>query len=140
MTYHARLSCALESHLEYDTDLAIACASCGVDMSDAKALLESVPLSDIPDQPNNNYSKIPVWLQPETNVAVDASKSELLRFSSQGADLSLMKSEDPYIQEMACLHGLSDNPRHSNKLNTSYDRDEMLAMVAVPQSRRSQSQ
>lgn len=44
---------------------------------------------------------------------------------------ALMKSGDPFIQEMACLHGISEHPRHPGILDTALDRGEELAFDAT---------
>lgn len=44
---------------------------------------------------------------------------------------TLMKSGDPFIQEMACLHGVSGHPRHPGILETALDRCEELAFDAT---------
>lgn len=59
--------------------------------------------------------------------------SELMRFASVGVDLALMKSGDPYLRELACLHGLSNVPRHPDVLVTAFDEDEVLIMDAIDQ-------
>jgi hypothetical protein len=63
--------------------------------------------------------------------------SELLRFAKLGTDLGMMKSSDPFIREIACLHGLSEKPRHSGLLETVFDVDEDLALDAVSQLQQS---
>ncbi|MBN2565027.1 MAG: RNA-directed DNA polymerase [Candidatus Eisenbacteria bacterium] len=65
---------------------------------------------------------------------------ELWQFALNGVDRSLMKSEDPFMREVACLHGLSDEPRHSFMLSNAYDEDEVLAMDAVDQLQQSMSE
>ncbi|MDP3887952.1 RNA-directed DNA polymerase [Hydrogenophaga sp.] len=44
---------------------------------------------------------------------------------------ALMESGDPFIREMACLHGISEHPRHSGILETALDRGEELAFDAT---------
>lgn len=68
-----------------------------------------------------------------------ARASELMTFATNGIDLSLMKSTNPFIQELACLHGLSEQPRHPELLNTAFDQDESLAMDAIDQVQQSGS-
>ncbi|MDI1276196.1 RNA-directed DNA polymerase [Methylobacter sp.] len=63
--------------------------------------------------------------------------SELMRFAKSGADLGMMKSSDPFIREIACLHGLSEKPRHSSLLETVFDVDEDLALDAISQLQQS---
>lgn len=42
-----------------------------------------------------------------------------------------MKSADPFISELAYLHGISDHPRHAAILDIVFDEDEQLALDAV---------
>ena len=43
----------------------------------------------------------------------------------------LMRSGDPFIKEMACLHGISEHPRHPGILETALDHGEELAFDAT---------
>ncbi len=43
----------------------------------------------------------------------------------------LMQSGNPFIQEVACLHGISNHPRHPAILQTALDRGEELAFDAT---------
>lgn len=63
--------------------------------------------------------------------------SELMRFAKSGTDFGMMKSSDPFIREIACLHGLSEKPRHSGLLETVFDIDEDLALDAIEQLQQS---
>lgn len=59
-------------------------------------------------------------------------EDELNRFALwQERGHSLMRSEDLFIQEMACLHGISEHPRHPSVLDTALDRSEELAFDAT---------
>lgn len=49
----------------------------------------------------------------------------------------MMKSSDPFIREIACLHGLSEKPRHTGLLETVFDVDEDLALDAISQLQQS---
>ncbi len=44
-----------------------------------------------------------------------------------------MKSADPFIREIACLHGLADHPRHPKLVEAVNDEDEDLALDAINQ-------
>jgi hypothetical protein len=63
--------------------------------------------------------------------------SELLRFADSGSDIEMMKSSDSFLREIACLHGIGQEPRHSNLLETVFDKDEDLAMDSVEQLQQS---
>lgn len=65
--------------------------------------------------------------------------SELMRFSTSGADIGLMKSSQPFLRELACLHGLTDKPRHADMLEKVFDQDENLALDAIEQLQQSVS-
>ena len=65
--------------------------------------------------------------------------TELIRFAKTGADRSLMKSGEPFMRELACLHGLAEHPRHPKLLETAYDEDEDLALDAIDQLQQSVS-
>lgn len=63
---------------------------------------------------------------------VGPADDELNRFAlwnEQGHEL--MSSGEPFIQEIACLHGISEYPRHSEILETAFDRGEELAFDAT---------
>lgn len=64
--------------------------------------------------------------------------SELMSFATSGAAIELMKSNKPFMREIACLHGLGQ-PRHSEILETAFDKDESLAMDAIEQLQQSTS-
>lgn len=57
---------------------------------------------------------------------------EFVRFAAEGVDLKLMSSDDGYLRELSCLHGLGP-PRHPEILEAAFDTDEQLAMDAVDQ-------
>lgn len=65
--------------------------------------------------------------------------SELMRFATVGSDLTLMKTAEPFIREASCLHGLTEQPRHPELLETVFDEDEALAMDAIDQLQQSLS-
>ena len=68
-----------------------------------------------------------------------STDSELIRFAKQGSDLQLMKNSDPFLREMACLHGLAKSPRHHQMLYTAFDEDEDIAVDAIDQLSNYQS-
>jgi len=63
--------------------------------------------------------------------------SELLTFAGDGVDSSMMRSSDPFMRELACLHGISEHPRHDQILSTAFDRSEEIALDAIEQEHRS---
>ncbi len=66
-------------------------------------------------------------------------RSDLLVFSEQGTTKDLMQADDLFIRELACLHGLSEKPRHPSMLESVFDEDEELAVDAVEQLQESLS-
>lgn len=65
--------------------------------------------------------------------------SDLIQFARVGGTPSLMRSADPFIRELACLHGIGQI-RHPDLLETAFDQDEALAMDAVDQLQQSDSE
>lgn len=70
---------------------------------------------------------------------INDEQSDVMRFAKSGADLNLMKSQEPFIRNLSCLHGISDGPRHTALLETAYDEDELITLDAVEQLRQSNS-
>ena len=64
-------------------------------------------------------------------------QDELLRFAMNGSDRELMRSENAFVREMACLHGLSSEPRHQQTLMSAFDPAEEITMDAIEQARQS---
>ena len=64
-------------------------------------------------------------------------ESELIRFASLGADHGMMKSGNAFLREIACLHGISAEPRHISMFDRAFDEDESLSMDAVTQLQQS---
>lgn len=60
-------------------------------------------------------------------------EDELLRLAADGSDHALMRSTDPYIREVACLHGVTGGPRHAHILSTAFDRAEEITLDAIEQ-------
>jgi hypothetical protein len=60
-------------------------------------------------------------------------ESELMRIARHGCDRELMKSQDPFLRELACLHGLAHEPRHAEMFRTAFDQDDDLVMDAIDQ-------
>ena len=58
---------------------------------------------------------------------------ELNRFAIWDHGSELMKSEEPFIRELACLHGVDEERRHAVVLDSAFDRDEQLAFDAINQ-------
>lgn len=67
------------------------------------------------------------------------NKSELLEFSEIGSSTKLMNSENTFIREIACLHGIVQSPRHPEMLESAFDEDEDFAIDAVDQLQQSLS-
>jgi hypothetical protein len=65
----------------------------------------------------------------DANVPAD----ELNRFALWDRGDALMKSENPFMREIACLHGVDQGCRHASMLDSAFDRDEQLAFDAITQ-------
>tara|TARA_Y100000310_G_scaffold294327_1_gene324718 strand:+ start:94 stop:1812 length:1719 start_codon:yes stop_codon:yes gene_type:complete len=64
--------------------------------------------------------------------------TELMQLVAATDMKGLMQSRNGFIREFACLHGLSE-PKHQNLLDSSFDRDEELAMDVLNQLQRSKA-
>jgi hypothetical protein len=64
-------------------------------------------------------------------------ESELIRFALYGTDPPMMKTEAPFLREVACLHGISGRPRHVDMFDRAFDEDEALTLDAVTQLQQS---
>jgi hypothetical protein len=62
---------------------------------------------------------------------------ELIRFARLGPSIETMKSADPFLRELACLHGIVEQPRHPEFLETAFDEDEDLALDVMNDLRAS---
>lgn len=62
---------------------------------------------------------------------------ELIRIARLGPSLESMNSKDPFLRELACLHGVADRPRHPEFLETAFDEDEELALDVMNDLRAS---
>jgi len=91
----------------------------------------------------------PAWQRVESQglailrfngVAIDACSNAnvpddgLNRFGLwDGNGMELMRSEDLFVRELACLHGVEQGRRHDALLDSAFDRDEQLAFDAISQ-------
>lgn len=62
----------------------------------------------------------------------EAINTELMQLVAATGMKELMQSKNGFVREFACLHGLSE-PRHQYLLDSSFDRDEELAMDVLNQ-------
>jgi hypothetical protein len=69
----------------------------------------------------------------DTGSGTNSPDDELNRFALWDHGSELMKSEEPFIRELACLHGVDDGCRHASMLDSAFDRDEQLAFDAIAQ-------
>lgn len=65
--------------------------------------------------------------------------SDLLRFAKNGSDRMLMIADEPFMRELACLHGVSEKVRHPGLLNTAFDFDDEFTLDALDQLQQSVS-
>ncbi|MBD3342621.1 MAG: hypothetical protein GF353_26205 [Candidatus Lokiarchaeota archaeon] len=73
-----------------------------------------------------------------TNNIVDKTITDSLnKFALGDNQLELMKSDDPFIKEIACLRGVEKPLRHKTMLFTAFDRDEHLSFDILNRLRES---
>lgn len=75
-------------------------------------------------------------------VSIDgliSGPSELLKFAREGGTEELMLSQQPFVRELACLHGLGPATRHVGLLEAAFDEDEDQVFDAVELARGSGS-
>lgn len=63
----------------------------------------------------------------------------LHRFATQGVTGDLMRHENAYVRELACLHGLQDGTRHQKMMETAFDPAQDIVLDAIEQARGSLS-
>lgn len=73
----------------------------------------------------------------DSSFPLPQAESELMKFAVAGVDKALMKSPVSFMREIACLHGISDKPRHPALLESAFDEDEELALNAIDQIQQS---
>ena len=62
----------------------------------------------------------------------DQIRSDSLNQFALGQNLAhLMQSEDLFIREIACLHGIQSHPKHQNILDNAFDRHEQLSFDMI---------
>lgn len=69
------------------------------------------------------------------NPIQDDELNRFARWDNGATDL--MRSSDPFIRELACLHGCAPDRRHDSLLDSAFDREEELAFDAITQERPS---
>lgn len=70
------------------------------------------------------------------SVQSESELSELRQFSLAKNIPNLMNSEDGFLQEISCLHGIGES-RHSAMLDKAFDRDEELSLDVINQLQNS---
>ena len=63
--------------------------------------------------------------------------NRLAEWNGDSADL--MRSSDPFIRELACLHGVDERRRYDSLLDSAFDWDESLPFDAISQLNQSSS-
>lgn len=66
-----------------------------------------------------------------THLDPQSAESELMRFVEKGPDIGMMQSRDPFLAQLASLHGLSAEIRHAEVLETPFDPLEEIALDAL---------
>ena len=72
-------------------------------------------------------------LMVEIRGGSDYRVDDLFRFAQTGSDPALMMSDNAFLRQLACLHGLTPSPRHAEMLSTAFDQDEVLILDAIEQ-------
>ena len=71
------------------------------------------------------------------NVIGETTTDLLNQFALGNNPAELMKSDDPFIKEIACLRGTEKPLRHELMSNTAFDRDEQLIFDIINQLHQS---
>lgn len=70
-------------------------------------------------------------------VSDKISIDQLNQFAIGENSTTLMKSNDPFIKEMACLRGIENLLRHQELIETAFDRDEHMVFDVISHLRDS---
>jgi hypothetical protein len=139
--FHAEIAKAvatrcLDSLLGFGTNAAQAAAQ-PLRAAGVNATITLANLTTVQEQALGVFSLngVPV-VHPSNELQV---RSELTQFASRGVDRGMMNSSDPFVREIACLHGISESPRHAHYLEQAFDANEDLAMDAIEQLQTSLS-
>jgi len=105
-------------------------------MATKKVQLSREPKNDAEIQSLAVIALNGVSVEMQSNLPI---QHELFRLAHQGASEDLMQSTNGFIRELACLHGLSDGPRHADLLDSAFDEAEEITLDAIEQARSSWS-
>ncbi len=118
----------------------------GYGVNAAQAVAQPLRMSSIPcfvkglDSANGVEQSLAVLAMNGLDVKVPefiGTHHELLTFAKIGGDPQLMRSHDPFIQEMACLHGRYSNSRHQEILDSAFDSAEDIGLDTIEQDHQS---
>ena len=103
-------------------------------MQDRQVVIPSTPLDQVGRQ-----SAAVLQMNGVTAAGKGLSEqaSELLRFAKRGSDRQVMRSGEPWLREVSCLHGISEEPRHRALLSTAFDEAEDIVLDAIEQGHQS---
>ncbi len=94
------------------------------------AVIDRLPSSSVEWQ---GLSVFGIYGVPVVGAHDMSTADEICRLAFfAGSDRSLMSSQNSFIREAACLHGIG-LVRHSEMMGSAFDKDEELAMDAVDQ-------
>ena len=100
-------------------------------MSSEKIKLSRAPKNDAEMQSlaiiAMNGASVDVQLSSQIN-------HELLEFANHGVSEKLMRSSDAFMRELACLHGVSNTPRHPSIFDSAFNEAEDFALDAIDQT------
>ena len=91
------------------------------------------------------FNGVPVESQSHSNEMIE--EHSLPRFARRGADLADMAPppdhssdcQQTFVRELACLHGLSEQPRHGTMFERVFDHDEALVLDTLDRLQQSGS-
>ena len=138
LTFHSAVSQAVSSrNVDCLVDLGVNAAQAASQTLRASA--RTVSLTRRIDEP---WERQVVSILAINGISVETKESlhttdTLQRFATEGASRDLMKSEDPYFSELACLHGLHGRPRHQAMMETAFDPAQGIVLDAIEQARES---
>lgn len=78
-------------------------------------------------------------LEPRVRGEPIVPTTELLRFALTGCDRRLMRADNRFVQETACLRGLETQVSHADLIGSAFDEDEAYALDAIDQLQQSAS-
>jgi len=105
-------------------------------MAGGNVMLSREPQTTVETQSLAVFSMNGVSVDIESTLV---KEDELYQLANLGVSAHMMQSASSFIREIACLHGLADEPRHAKVLDSAFDEAEEIALDAIEQARPSLS-